>query len=107
MQFLEENKKQKQILKFGPRSKSSNPSKSILNKQENSDMKMGLSQLVRANFEKNKIKNLENPNTQEIALENRYVRDKTPFTQELNNLKETICKFCENFGNFFNLQKFF
>ena len=80
-------------MRFGTRSKSVNPKKSLLNKEENNGNEIGLSHLVRANFEKNKIKNLENPNNQEIALENRYVRDKTPITMELNKLKEQICNF--------------
>ena len=53
--------------------------------------KIGLSNIVRANFEKFKIKKLENPN-QELHIENKFIRDKSAITQGMNKLKEDICK---------------
>ena len=52
---------------------------------------LGLSQFVRANFEKNKIRNMENPNNQEVFNDNKFIRDKTQITLFMNKLKEKIC----------------
>jgi hypothetical protein len=93
--IYKENMKQNRILKF-KRSKSNAPKK-----EENEDpmnkkidpKQVGLSTLIRTNFSKKKIKNLENPNNQEVNNDIRFIRDRTNITQGMNKLKEQICIF--------------
>jgi hypothetical protein len=77
-------------LKFYNRSKSNALNKESKYYDEVNNKEIGLSKVIRANFDKNKIRNLENPNSQEIFFENRYIRDKTDITTGMNKLKETI-----------------
>ncbi len=77
-------------MKFYNRSKSNALNKESKYYDEINNKEIGLSKVIRANFDKNKIRNLENPNSQEIFFENRYIRDKTDITAGMNKLKETI-----------------
>lgn len=49
-----------------------------------------LGKKLKANFEKNKIKNMENPANQETDV--KFKRDKSAITQGVNKLKDKICK---------------
>lgn len=89
-----ENMKSHKILKFKKRSKSAKPEEdSFVNmgsKIPGDNKPVGLSIRIKTNFEKNKIKNLENPNNQEPFNENRFVRDKGAITQGMTRLREQI-----------------
>ena len=55
------------------------------------DKKLGLSKILKSDFERFKIKKLENQN-QESNVENKFKRDKSNVTQIMSRLKENICK---------------
>ena len=102
-------RKSKSVLRF------ERPKSVGIDKDENKvdnllkEKKLKLSSILKSDFERYKIKRLENQN-QESNVENKFKRDKSAVTQRMNRLKENICKLILinfNFFNFYLIKKIY
>jgi hypothetical protein len=80
------------VLKFTRGKSKEQPPRNFFKEEDMEDAvnKITLGKMLRTNFEKNKIKNLESHVNQESIGDNRFKRDKSATTQGMNKLKEKI-----------------
>lgn len=94
------NEEGHKIIKFSNNKTRSASSNNIGNYNPNnndainkSKVNSSLGQKLKANFAKNKIKDLKTPTQTENIVTHKFIRTKSPITQKMNKLHHKICKF--------------